>query len=480
MASGILTGLPAHETNVLVDGEWLTGSGSERISVVNPATAEQIATVPGASAADVHRGVTAARRAFPAWAALTVAERVAMLQRLHDALTAVAPAIEATITAELGSPVSMVGPTQVASALQVLRDDMRIAGEFEYEQRRGRHLILHEPIGVVGVITPWNFPMTLAMMKIAPALAAGNTVVFKPAELTPLSSWLLGQAALDAGLPPGVLNVLPGYGTVAGAALAGHPGVDVVSFTGSVRGGREVAAAAAANVTKVVLELGGKSAAVVLDGADLEPAVTAATHMAMANSGQVCAAWSRMLVPAHLAEAAIEIARATAASLPVGDPLDPSTMLGPVVSDVQRDKVLRYIGGGQQEGARLVLGGADAPEGLPGYFVAPTVFADVDTRMTIAQEEIFGPVLSIIAYRGEDEAVQLANDSAYGLHGGVFAADQEQAEVMARKLRVGQVFVNGLVASSDAPFGGYKQSGYGRTGGPEGFTEILQTKAILS
>jgi aldehyde dehydrogenase (NAD+) len=479
MASGILTGLPAHETNVLVDGEWLTGSGSERISVVNPATAEQIATVPGASAADVHRGVTAARRAFPAWAALTVAERVAMLQRLHDALTAVAPAIEATITAELGSPVSMVGPTQVASALQVLRDDMRIAGEFEYEQRRGRHLILHEPIGVVGVITPWNFPMTLAMMKIAPALAAGNTVVFKPAELTPLSSWLLGQAALDAGLPPGVLNVLPGYGTVAGAALAGHPGVDVVSFTGSVRGGREVAAAAAANVTKVVLELGGKSAAVVLDGADLEPAVTAATHMAMANSGQVCAAWSRMLVPAHLAEAAIEIARATAASLPVGDPLDPSTMLGPVVSDVQRDKVLRYIGGGQQEGARLVLGGADAPKGLPGYFVAPTVFADVDTRMTIAQEEIFGPVLSVIAYDSEDEAIRIANDSKYGLHAAVLGADLQRARRVASQIRAGRVVINNMTDDPQAPWGGFKYSGVGREYGQYGIEAFLETRAIL-
>jgi aldehyde dehydrogenase (NAD+) len=288
MSTAATKPLPAHPANVLIGGRWQPGSGTETIDVVNPATAEQIATVSSASPADVDSAVRAARRAFPGWSELTVGERVAALGRFHDALSSMAADLSATITAELGSPVAVTKMTQVDSALGVILHEMRIAREFSYERRSVEQLIVHEPMGVVGVITPWNFPLTLATMKIAPALAAGSTVVLKPSELTPLNSWLLGQAALDAGLPSGVLNVLPGYGDPAGVALAGHPGIDLISFTGSARAGRLVAAAAATNITKVLLELGGKSAAIVLDGADLAPSVTAAVQMAMANSGQVC------------------------------------------------------------------------------------------------------------------------------------------------------------------------------------------------
>jgi aldehyde dehydrogenase (NAD+) len=481
MSTAATKPLPAHPANVLIGGSWQPGSGTEAIEVVNPATAEQIATVSAASPADVDGAVRAARRAFPGWSELTVEERVAALGRFHDALSSMAADICTTITAELGSPVAVTRMTQVESALGVILHDMRIARQFSYERRCAGQLIVHEPMGVIGVITPWNFPLTLATMKIAPALAAGNTVVLKPPELTPLNSWLLGQAALDAGLPSGVLNVLPGYGDPAGVALAGHPGIDLISFTGSARAGKLVAAAAAPNITKVLLELGGKSAAIILDGVDLVPSVTAAVQMAMANSGQVCAAWGRLLVPKSLSKQAVEIACAVAAQLPLGDPLDPSTVLGPVVSRRQQEKVLGYIELGKKQGATVAFGGEAAPAGLGnGFYVAPTIFTDVESSMTIAQEEIFGPVLSVLDYEDAAEAAQLANDTSYGLHGGVFAADKEQAEAMARQVRVGQVFVNGITGRSDAPFGGYKQSGYGRTGGPEGFAEVMQTKAILS
>ncbi|HEY7008113.1 MAG TPA: aldehyde dehydrogenase family protein, partial [Jatrophihabitantaceae bacterium] len=405
-----------------IAGEWTKSSGDGVIEVENPATERAIGRVPEGTAEDVDRAVAAARAAFPGWAATSRAERGRLLRALADGLAARAEAIGASICAEVGTPIRIATRIQAALPQTDVRFYADLLGEPEEERRVGNTVVVKEPVGVVGCVTPWNYPLHQITCKVAAALAAGCPVVIKPSELAPLTAFMLMDAVHEAGFPAGVVNLVTGYGPVVGAALAAHRDVDAVSFTGSVAVGTRVAEVAAPTVKRVTLELGGKSANVILDDADLDTAVKVGVANAFLNGGQTCTAWTRMLVPAERNEEALELARKYADAFTVGDPTEPGTKLGPMVSARQRDRVRHYIETGIAEGARLVTGGAEAPAGLPtGYFVAPTVFGDVDPDSTIAQEEIFGPVLSVIAYRDEDDALAIANNSRYGLHGAVWS-----------------------------------------------------------
>jgi len=457
---------------IYLDGAWTASSSTETIPVENPATEEILGHVPAGTAADVDRAVAAARAAFPGWAGTPMAERGAVLGKLHEALAARAGDIARTVGLELGTPLKVAKAVQAGLPLTVLRGYADLAAQPVPEETIGNSLIVHEPVGVVGAITPWNYPLHQVVAKVAAALAAGCTVVLKPSELTPLVAYLLIDAADEAGLPPGVLNLVPGTGPVVGAAIAGHPDVDMVSFTGSTATGRAITHAAANRIARVALELGGKSANVILSDADVTRAVKVGVGNAFLNSGQTCTAWTRMLVHrSHYAEA-VELAAATASAYTTGDPFDEGTRLGPLVSAAQRERVRGFIA---RAGARQVAGDAAVP--TKGYFVAPTVFADVDPDSELAQEEIFGPVLSIIAFADDDHAVEIANNSKYGLAGGVWGSP-ERALAVARRMRTGAVDVNGGSFNPAAPFGGYKQSGIGRELGPYGLAEFQQTKAI--
>jgi aldehyde dehydrogenase (NAD+) len=457
-------------------GDWVPpASASPPISVENPATEEILGTVPAGTAEDVDRAVAAARAAFDGWAGTSMAERGAVLSKLSDALTARAGDIARTVGLELGTPLKVAKAVQAGLPLTVLRAYAELAAQPQLQETIGNSLVVHEPVGVVGAITPWNYPLHQVVAKVAAALAAGCTVVLKPSELTPLVAYLLFDAADEAGLPGGVLNLVTGTGPVVGAAIAGHPGVDMVSFTGSTATGRAVSHAAADRIARVALELGGKSANVILDDADLAKAVKVGVGNAFLNSGQTCTAWTRMLVQQSRYDEAVSLAAAAAAAYRIGDPFDESTRLGPLVSAAPRDRVHGFI---ERASARLVAGGLDAPVPDYGYFVAPTVFADVDPESELAQEEIFGPVLSIIPFAGDDDAVRIANNSRYGLAGGVWSGSDERALAVARRLRTGAVDVNGGAFNPSAPFGGYKQSGVGRELGPYGLAEFQQTKAI--
>src|SRR4051794_6650936 len=461
-------------SRLYIGGAWTAPTSTGTTAVDNPATEEVLAHVPAGTAADVDRAVEAARAAFDGWSATPMADRGAVLDRLHQALAARAGDIARTVGLELGAPLKVAKAVQAGLPLTVLRGYADLAARPIEEESIGNSLIVHEPVGVVGAITPWNYPLHQVVAKVAAALAAGCTVVLKPSELTPLVAYLLFDALDEAGLPPGVLNLVTGTGPVVGAAIAGHPDVDMVSFTGSTATGRAVSHTAADRIARVALELGGKSANVILDDADLTRAVKVGVGNAFLNSGQTCTAWTRMLVDRSRYDEAVELAAAAAAGYRTGDPFDEATRLGPLVSAAQRDRVRGFVA---RSGARLVAGGLDAPVPDRGYFVAPTVFADVDPNSELAQEEVFGPVLSIIPFAGDDEAVAIANNSRYGLAGGVWGSG-ERALAVARRMRTGAVDVNGGAFNPLAPFGGYKQSGIGRELGAYGLAEFQQTKAI--
>ncbi|MDQ2707445.1 MAG: aldehyde dehydrogenase family protein [Actinomycetota bacterium] len=464
-------------TDHWIGGAAAAGSGGH-IEVINPATGEVIAAVPAGTAADVDRAVAAASAAFPGWAATDVAERAAVIGRIADGLKARAEEIAASMTAEMGSPISFARTVQVGLPMWVCAGMAALARDFEWSEEIGNSLVVREPIGVVGAITPWNYPLHQVVAKVAPALLAGNTVVLKPTEVAPLTAGILAEITREAGLPAGVFNVVHGTGPVVGEAIAAHPGVDMVSFTGSTRAGKRVSVVASDTVKRVTLELGGKSANLVLADADLGKAVTIGLANAFINGGQTCTAWTRMLVPAARHDEVVELAVAAAAKYTVGDPTDESTRIGPMSSTAQQQRVNGYIERGIADGASLACGGPGPVEGLEqGAYVQPTIFANVDPNAVIAQEEIFGPVLSIIPYTDEEQAVEIANSTIYGLAGAVFG-EPDHALAVARRLRTGQVDVNGGAFNMSAPFGGYKQSGNGRELGRFGLEEFLEVKSI--
>lgn len=464
---------------IFIGGEWVEPSGAEPIEVVNPTTEEVMGTVPGCSPEDADRAVVAAREAFESWSQTSREERAGHLAAIAAGLSERADEIAATIAQELGMPLKLSGIVQVGLPTSQFAATPKLMEEVAWEEEVGNSRVLREPIGVLGAITPWNYPLNQIACKVAPALAAGCTIVLKPSEVTPLNAFLLAEVIEAAGLPAGVFNLVTGTGPVVGEAIAAHPGVDMVSFTGSTRAGRRVSELAAATVKPVAMELGGKSPNVILDDAELGKAVPDGVSKCFLNSGQTCSALTRMLVPRQRLAEAEELAKAAAETFTPGDPFDSSTRLGPLVSDVQRERVRGYIAKGQEEGARLITGGGEPPEGLDrGYFVRPTVFSEVDPEMTIGQEEIFGPVLAIQPYEGEDDAVRIANSTPYGLSGGVWSADKERAIAVARRIRTGQVEINGGRFNPHAPFGGYGQSGHGRENGKYGIDELLQVKAL--
>jgi aldehyde dehydrogenase (NAD+) len=464
---------------IFIGGEWVAPSAGETIEVVNPTTEEIVGTIPACSPEDADQAVAAARDAFESWSLTSREERAGHIEAIAAGLQNRAEELTATITQELGMPLKLSGIIQVGLPTSQFASMPKLMEEVAWEEEVGNSRIFREPVGVLGAITPWNYPLNQIAAKVAPALAAGCTVVLKPSEVTPLNAFLLAEVIEAAGLPAGVFNLVTGFGPVVGEAIAGHPGVDMVSFTGSTRAGRRVSELAAETVKPVAMELGGKSPNVILDDADLARAVPDGVAKCFLNSGQTCSALTRMLVPRQRLAEAEELARAAAGSFTPGDPFDSSTRLGPLVSEVQRERVRGFIEKGVEEGARLIAGGAEPPEGLErGYFVRPTVFSEVEAEMTIGQEEIFGPVLAIQPYEGEDDAVRIANSTPYGLAGGVWSGDDERAIAVARRIRTGQIEINGGAFNPLAPFGGYGQSGHGRENGRYGIEELLQVKSL--
>ena len=469
-----------HRDSLYIDGAWTPGD-SRPVEVVDPTTEEVTGSAPFGTPADVRRAVDAARQAFDhgPWPRLSVAERAAALSRLAAVYTERKEEMAQLLSAEMGSPISYSRAVQCANGLVGLFASL--AESFPFEEERpgpfGPSLVIREPVGVVGAITPWNFPQSTIAMKVAPALLAGCTVVLKPAPETPLDALLFAEFCDIAGIPPGVVNVVPG-GRDAGEALVADPRIDKIGFTGSTEAGRTIASSCGHDLKRVTLELGGKSAAIVLDDADLDTLITALPQVMWANSGQVCTAQTRLLVPSHRYDEIVDAVVASAREVTVGDPRDEQTLMGPLVSDTHRSRVLSYIEAGLAEGAKLATGGG-RPAGLErGWFVEPTVFTDVESSMRIAQEEIFGPVLSVLRYTDEDEALRIANDSRFGLSGSVWTADVDHGVRVARAVRTGTFRVNGAWGSPLAPFGGFKDSGLGRELGPEGIEAFVEVKAV--
>ena len=464
---------------IYVGGNWVDSAGDGSIDVVNPSNEEVIGSVPDGVSADVDAAIAAAREAFPGWAATPLEERLGYIEKLAGQLGARSEEIGELISREVGMPGKMAVMIQAGLPAGTTASVPATAREFPFEETLGRSLVTREPVGVVGCITPWNYPLHQIMAKIAPAMAVGCTVVLKPSEVAPLNAFVLADIIDELGFPAGVFNLVSGVGPVVGEAIAAHPDVDMVSFTGSTRAGTRVAEVAAANVTRVHQELGGKSANIVLDDADFAAAIPSAVGACYLNSGQTCSALTRLLVPADRMDEAAELAAQAAAGFTVGPADDEGSRLGPLVSQTQWDRVQGYIQAGIDEGATLVTGGTGKPEGLDaGYYVKPTVFANVDNSMSIARDEIFGPVLSIIGYDNEEDAIRIANDSDYGLSGGVWSSDNDRALAVAKKLRTGEVDMNGSFLNTDAPFGGYKKSGNGRELGRFGLSEFVEAKQI--
>ena len=464
---------------LFIDGAWVASSGTKSIDVINSTTEEVMGSIPEGTKDDVDRAVAAAKAAFPGWSTTSVEERGKYLQRITEGLQARMGEIADVISKEVGMPLNMSNMIQAGLPLMTFGSMAGLLGTFEFEETIGNSLIVKEPVGVVGAITPWNYPLHQIALKVAPALAAGNTVVLKPSEVAPLNAFILADVINDVGLPNGVFNLVTGVGPVVGERIAEHPDVDMVSFTGSTRAGKRVSEVASQTVKRVALELGGKSPNIILEDADLSKAVPAGVGGAFLNSGQTCTALTRMIVPRSKLAEVEELATKAAEAYTPGDPFEATTRLGPLVSKAQQDRVRDYINKGVEEGAKLLTGGAEQPEGLDkGYFVRPTVFSDVRNDMTIAQEEIFGPVLSIIPVDSEEEAIQVANDTIYGLAGAVWAGDKDKAQQVARQIRTGMVDVNGGGFNPMAPFGGFKQSGRGREAGKYGLEEFLEIKSM--
>jgi aldehyde dehydrogenase (NAD+) len=462
-----------------IDGCWIEASNGETRPLFNPATDAIYGEIALGTAADVDSAVAAARRAFRSFSMTSAEERLALLEKILVLYERDYERFGAAVTLEMGAPVTLSRAAQAAAGTEHLKATISAMRDMEPFRRIGNAAIYREPVGVCALITPWNWPLNQIVCKVAPALAAGCAMVLKPSELTPLSAELFAEVLHEAGVPAGVFNMVHGDGPVVGAAMSSHPDVDMVSFTGSTAAGVQVAINAAPGVKRVSQELGGKSPNILLADVDFESAVPQAVLACMENSGQSCNAPTRLLVPAGRHDEAVEIAAATARRLRVGDPEDAATEIGPVVSRRHFERVRGYIAQGMEEGAALAAGGLASPANLAGYFVAPTVFGSVTRTMIVAREEIFGPVLSIMPYRDEEEAIDIANDTPYGLSAYVSAADPEHAFAIARRLRAGNVHLNGAMLEASAPFGGYKQSGNGREGGIFGIEEFTEVKAIV-
>ena len=472
----------SHYSQIYINGEWVSSTGSGSISVFDSTNEQVMATIPEGTADDVKKAASAAKAAFTSWGALTPAQRAEYMNKIGDALATRVDEIGSVISRETGMNKPFSNMIQVGLPINSFKQAAGVAQSFEYSRQVGSSTVVREPIGVVGCITPWNYPLHQIAAKVAFAMAAGCTVVLKPSEIAPVDAFMLAEIIHEVGLPKGVFNLVTGTGPVVGEAIAASADIDMISFTGSTRAGKRVAQVGAETIKKVALELGGKSANIIcadLDEATFTKAVMGGVGKAFLNSGQTCSALTRMLVPRTRLQEAEKAAATAAGGMKVGDPFAEGTNLGPLASAAQRDRVQTYINKGIEEGAKLIFGGPGAPEGVSsGYYVKPTIFSEVKNSMTIAQEEIFGPVLVMVPYDTEEEAVAIANDTVYGLAGAVFSADKDKAIAIAKQMRTGQVEVNGGAFNPNAPFGGYKQSGIGRELGEYGFEEFLQVKSL--